>query len=304
MKDIVGQAASLRGFNRFYTSAIGVLTDRYLGLSRPLGEARVIFEIGTGAAAVRDLRALLDLDSGYLSRLLHSLERQGLVTVASDPGDHRIRNAELTAAGRSELADLDQRAEAVAMELLRPLTGQQRQELIAAMDLVQRRLRLAAIRIDVADPGSAAARQCLASYADEIDRRVPGGFDRSDLVTPAELAAAPSAFLIAREQQSPVGCAIVRATEPGAGEIRHVWVHSGVRRLGLGRRLLRELEIQAAARGMRTLRLDTHQVLTEAISMYRTSGYREIPRYHDNPYAYHWFEKNLPDAGVGPAAGD
>jgi DNA-binding MarR family transcriptional regulator/GNAT superfamily N-acetyltransferase len=295
MNALASQAAALRRFNRFYTGAIGVLTDRYLGLSRPLGEARVLFEIGTDGAAVRDLRNLLDLDSGYLSRLLSQLQSQGLVRMGAHPDDHRIRIAELTPAGRRELTDLNQRAEAVATGLLEPLTAEQRLDLIAAMDLVQRRLRLAAIRVAVADPASAPARQCLAFYAEEIDRRFPGGFDRSDLITPAELAAAPSAFLIAWEQQAPVGCAIVRHMEPGVGEIRHVWVQASARRLGLGKRLLRELEHQAAARGMRIVRLDTHQVLTEAISMYRASGYREIPRYHDNPYAYHWFEKDLPE---------
>ena len=85
MSPVTTHADALRGFNRFYTSAIGVITDRYLGQDRPLGEARLLFEIGAGGASVRDLRSTLDLDAGYLSRLLRSLQGQGLVQVRSLP---------------------------------------------------------------------------------------------------------------------------------------------------------------------------------------------------------------------------
>ncbi|MBO0883679.1 MAG: GNAT family N-acetyltransferase, partial [Mycobacterium sp.] len=88
-------------------------------------------------------------------------------------------------------------------------------------------------------------------------------------------------------------CGVVRTMDPGVAEIRHVWVAAGARRIGLGRRLLTELERQAASRGLLLVRLDTHEVLTEAVGMYRASGYREIDAYDDNPYAYHWFEKRL-----------
>src|SRR5580698_152836 len=136
MDQLAVEAGAFRGFNRFYTGAIGILTDRYLGQARPLGEARLLFEIGAEGAAVQDLRRMLDLDAGYLSRLLHSLQDQGLVQVRSQPADHRARIAELTVAGRAELTDLDERAGVVATGLLTPLTSQQREELIAALDLV------------------------------------------------------------------------------------------------------------------------------------------------------------------------
>jgi ribosomal protein S18 acetylase RimI-like enzyme len=67
----------------------------------------------------------------------------------------------------------------------------------------------------------------------------------------------------------------------------------GVRGLGLGRRLLAELEDQAAAHGVRTVRLDTNRALDEAISLYRTAGYREVPAFNDEPYAHHWFERTI-----------
>jgi DNA-binding MarR family transcriptional regulator len=294
MSQIATQSEAFREFNRFYTRVIGVLTDRYLGQARPLAEARLLFEIGTGGATIRDLRGRLGLDSGYLSRLLRSLQDQGLVRVRSHPADERARIADLTPEGRAELAELSERSTAVAAGLLAPLTDQQRAELIDAMEIVRRRLRLAAITIEVTDPASPPARHCLTAYAAEIGQRFPAGFDASTLVPATEVAGARGAFLIAREQDHPVGCGAVRTLVAPVGEIRHLWVDASARRLGLGRRLLRELEAQAAGRDLRVIRLDTNEVLTEAISLYQADGYREIPRYNDDPYAHHWLEKELP----------
>ena len=283
----------LRQFNRFYTQTIGVLSDRYLGQARPLGQSRLLFEIGSSGADVRELRGRLGLDAGYLSRMLRSLQHQGLVEVQPHPSDNRARVAALTATGRRELADLNERAATVAHGLLEPLTDSGRADVISAMETIRRRLRMAAITVGVTDPGSAIARDCLNAYAGELQRRFPGGFDPRDLIAPAEARGKRGAFVVAREGGEPAGCGAVRTMAPGVAEIRHVWVAPAARRLGLGRRILTELERQACTRGLATLRLDTHEVLSEAIAMYRASGYHEIPRYHDNPYAYHWFEKHL-----------
>src|SRR5438105_13772276 len=90
----------VRRFNRVVTERVGALNDRFLGLARPLGEARLLWEIGPDGCEVRLLRARLGLDSGYLSRLLRTLEADGLVRVAAGAGDRRVRVAQLTAAGR------------------------------------------------------------------------------------------------------------------------------------------------------------------------------------------------------------
>src|SRR5438445_6548580 len=92
----------VRSFNRTMTERVGVLNDHFLGRDRPLGEARLLWEIGAEGAAVRELRRRLGLDSAYVSRLLRSLEGQGLVTVASDGSDGRVRQVQLTAAGLRE----------------------------------------------------------------------------------------------------------------------------------------------------------------------------------------------------------
>ena len=284
---------SFRQFNRFYTQTIGVLTDRYLGQNRPLGEARLLFEIGSAGADLRDIRARLDLDAGYLSRMLRSLQGEGLVVVRPHQDDNRVRVAELTPAGRREVAEQNARARSVVSAILEPLNAGERSEVIAAMETVRRRLRLAAITFGVIDPGAPTARRCLDAYADELDTRFPGGFDRADLVAPADARGKRGAFVLAREREEPVGCGVIRTIAPGLGEIRHVWVAPSARRLGLGRRLLAELERQALTRGLDVVRLDTHRVLTQAIAMYRASGYAEIPAYAEHEYADFCFEKRL-----------
>ncbi|MFE5187248.1 GNAT family N-acetyltransferase [Streptomyces sp. NPDC056628] len=287
------QVTAFRRFNRYFTRRIGVLDDHYLGQDRPLGEARLLFEIGDGAT-VRELRARLGLDAGYLSRMIKALERQGMVRSSPDPRDNRLRVLEPTPAGRVEVTEQDRRASAVAAALLEGLGTAQRAELTGALATAHRLLRLAAITVTLIDGAAPDARACLEAYADELDGRFPEGFDRAALVRPEEVSGDAGAFFVAREENRPVGCGALRRLEPGVGEIRHVWVHRGARRLGLARRLLTVLEKDAAARGLSVVRLDTHVALTEAQAMYRACGYTEIPAYNDDVYGDHWFEKRLP----------
>jgi ribosomal protein S18 acetylase RimI-like enzyme len=167
-----------------------------------------------------------------------------------------------------------------------------------ALDTAHQLLRLAAITVETVDGASLDARACLDAYAADIDERFPEGFDPGALVRPHEVSGAAGAFLVAYEEGRPVGCGALRRLAPQVGEIRHVWVHPAARRLGLGRRILDGLEQRAAEREFTVVRLDTHAALTEAQAMYRACGYTEIPRYDDNVYAAHWFEKRLPGAGA------
>jgi DNA-binding MarR family transcriptional regulator/GNAT superfamily N-acetyltransferase len=288
----VDQVEQVRDFNRYYTRRIGVLTDRYLGQDRTLSEARLLFEIGD-RADVRDLRTRLGLDSGYLSRLLRSLEQQNLVRLHAHPADGRARIAELTEAGARERADLDARSRAGIGELLRPLTGEQRAELVAAQAKVRRLLRLAAVTIDAVAGNDPVGRRCLRAYADELAVRFPEGYDDSALTRPDELVGDAGALLVAREEGRPVGCGAWRRLGPDAAEVRHLWVGADARGLGLGRRLLARLESDARGHGVATMRLGTHRVLTEAIALYRSRGYHEIPPYDDSPYNQLAFEKAL-----------
>src|SRR3954453_9365102 len=113
----------VRSFNRIVTQSVGALEDRYLASRLPLGEARLLWEIGEDGRDVRELRERLGLDSGYLSRLLRSLESRGLVRVRPNADDRRVRTAVLTAAGRREHGLLDQRSDELAESLLAPLSA-------------------------------------------------------------------------------------------------------------------------------------------------------------------------------------
>jgi DNA-binding MarR family transcriptional regulator len=278
--------ARVRSFNRLVTRQVGALSDRYLG-RLPLGEARVLFEIGSaGAATPRDVRARLGLDSGYLSRVLGSLKRHGLVEETPNPGDRRSKRLRLTRAGRAEQRKMDEASDALAAATLEPLTGEQRLRLLRAEDEVRRLLALSMFSIAVEDPSSSDARWCLDHYFAELDERFEEGFAAPG---PEDV----SAFVVARLGGEPAGCGALKTLEPGIGEIARVWVDRPHRGLGLGPRLLAALEDEAVRLGHRRLRLDTNRALDEAKAMYRSRGYVEIPRYNDNPYANHWFEKVL-----------
>lgn len=289
------QIQQVRRFNRAVTRRIGVLTDDYLGRGRPLAESRLLFETGGDGADVRELRARLSLDSGYLSRLLRSLEAQGLVVVRPSTDDARVRRVTLTRKGQRERDTLDTRSQTLAISLLSPLGAAQRERLIAAMEEVERLLRASAVEIAIADPASADAHACIDAYLRELDLLFDDGFDASRSVSadPGELVPPRGVFVIARLDGEAVGCGGLKITEPGSGEIKRMWVAPSARGLGIAQRLLEALETHAFDLKLHTLRLDTNRALTAARALYARNGYREIPRYNDNPYADHWFEKRL-----------
>jgi GNAT superfamily N-acetyltransferase len=136
----------------------------------------------------------------------------------------------------------------------------------------------------------------MSTYFAELDRRFPGGFAPGDtLVADAPAFRAPGgAFLIAIIHDETVGCGGVLTLRQGLGEIKRMWIADGWRGVGLGRRLLAELEQVGAQLGHREVHLDTNDTLTEAIAMYQSAGYRSIQRYNDNPFARRWFAKELP----------
>ena len=277
------------------TERIGALHDRYLARDRPLGASRVLWEVGDAGTDVRALRARLGLDSGYVSRLLRSLEADGLLSVEASDHDRRVRTARLTAEGRTERGLLDRRSDDLARSLVEPLSAGQRDRLVAAMDEVERLLTAGLVEVAEVDPDDPDARHCLDAYAAELDRRFTAGFDvaRSRQVHADEMRLPAGVFVLARLRDRPVGSGALRFHEPGPAEIKRLWVDADARGLGLGRRLLDALEARAAAHGATVVQLDTNRTLTEAIALYRSHGYREVAPFNDEPYADHWFEKAL-----------
>lgn len=260
----------------------------------------MLWEIGTDGADVRSLRARLGLDSGYLSRVLQALVADGLVVVGPSETDGRVRTARLTRTGLAERAELDRRNDAVASSILDVLGDAQRERLVSAMAEAELLLTASMMCVEPCDPLHPHAKFSLESYFDELDARFEGGFDatRANPDPPEELVPPAGLLLLATLRGEPVGCGVLRCHDMRGGtphwtEIKRLWVAPAVRGLGLGRRLLRSLERRAGETGARVVRLDTNRVLTEAIAMYRAEGYRETGPFNDNPYAHHWFEKDL-----------
>jgi DNA-binding MarR family transcriptional regulator/GNAT superfamily N-acetyltransferase len=285
----------VRRFNRSVTQRVGALNDRFLARDRALAEARLLWEVGPDGCEVRALRSRLELDSGHASRLLRSLEADGLIEVVQSKSDGRVRTAQLTPAGLAERALLDRRSDDLARSFLAPLRAGQRDQLVAAMAVVERLLTAAMVEIRPADATDPAARYCLRSYFGELDRRSDSGFDPAQGIPaePHELRPPAGLLLVSYLRSEPIGCGAVKYHDDAPSEIKRMWVAETARGLGIGRRLLTELEAWAARRGARAVRLETNHALTEAIALYRSAGYVEVPAFNDEPFAHHWFEKRL-----------
>jgi GNAT superfamily N-acetyltransferase len=151
--------------------------------------------------------------------------------------------------------------------------------------------------VDVVEvsPTSPDAEFCLSHYFRELEQRFDGGFDPANSLAPTLDAFRPprGTFLVLYLDGRAVGCGGFKFDPPDAAYIKRMWIDPTARGLGLGRRLLQELEQVARARGYRMLRLETEKALTEAQQLYRSAGFREVPPFNDERYADHWFEKHL-----------
>jgi DNA-binding MarR family transcriptional regulator/GNAT superfamily N-acetyltransferase len=289
------RTATLRHFNRTYTQRLGALDESFLGLGMPLAAARLLYEIGLEGATARSLRDRLGLDSGYLTRLLRSLQDRELVTVHPDLDDRRLRRATLTPQGRSTYRRLEDRSEELAKRILEPLSNRQRDRLTEALRTADLLIRAATVQLREVHPQSPVALAAVDRYFAELDRRFSEGFDSTTAhaADVATMGTGASAFVVAISDGLPVGCGSISQLSPTIGEIKRMWVAGEWRGAGLGSRLLRHLESNGAQLGFRTIRLDTNKSLTEAMALYERSGYRRIERYNDNPYAHAWFEKDI-----------
>ncbi|MHC2250443.1 DNA-binding MarR family transcriptional regulator [Bradyrhizobium embrapense] len=283
----------VRRFNRAVTSAVGALDTSFLGRGRPLGAARVLNAIGHGRADVGDIRDYLGLDSGLMSRLLRSLEDEGLIETSAHGDDARRRIAKLTPAGRREFNAYEAISNRQAKDFLSDHT--QREALLAAMDLIASALGRDGTALHEMDPRSEAARYCLGEYYAELARRFKQGFDvklsrdpnAKDMVRPR------GSFIVAMSDGLPIGCVGLKGTSGEYAEIKRLWVAPAARGLGLGRRLMDAAESAARELDIAVLRLDTNSALAEAGQLYRRTGWTEIPRFNDDPYPDLFFEKHL-----------
>jgi GNAT superfamily N-acetyltransferase len=160
---------------------------------------------------------------------------------------------------------------------------------------VERLLVAARVHITPVDPEHPDAQYCLAEYVAELNRRSARRFDPSVGATalPHEVRPPAGQFVVAYLYGEPIGCGAVKHHSDAPAEIKRMWIAPRARGLGLGRRLLDTLEACARAGGARVGHIETSASLTEALSLYRSTGWIEVPPFNNEPFADHWFEKNL-----------
>jgi DNA-binding MarR family transcriptional regulator/GNAT superfamily N-acetyltransferase len=287
--------AVVRSFSRVVTERIGALNDEYLDRGRPLGASRLLWELDPTGTDARDIRSRLDLDSGYLSRLLRALESDALITVAPGTHDARVRVIAPTESGMAERAELDRLADRRAEELLAPLAASQRTRLIDAMGTVARLLTAGLVRLDIEPPDSRDAHACRDAYFAEIAERFEAGFDpaRSLPAGSTELVLPHGCLVVARLRDNAVGCGAIQLRGSRPAHIKRMWVSSEARGVGVGRAILERLEAEAQRVGASAVELETNRALPEAIRLYTSAGYVEVEPFNDEPYAHHWFRKTL-----------
>ncbi|MFN3576082.1 MAG: GNAT family N-acetyltransferase [Tabrizicola sp.] len=286
--------ARLRRFNRAVTREVGALDTSFLGRGRPLGAVRVLQLVRPEGTDVAWIRARLDLDSGLLSRFLRSLEREGLVETATDPNDRRRRIAQLTARGAAEMAAYDAIGHDRAARLL-ARAGARADEVVAAMDLIATLLNRDQTDLRPADPDGPETIACWRGYFDDLLARVPEARpELFPLPDPGADRYRPphGRCLVAWSDDLPVGCVALRPLDATTAEVKRLWVHASARGQGLARRLMAAVEDEARAMGLTALKLDTNSALTEAIALYRQTGWTDIAPYTGAP-ADTWLGKTL-----------
>jgi DNA-binding MarR family transcriptional regulator len=283
------------------TQRIGALNDRFLSRDRSLAMARLLWEIGTEGGEVVMLRSRLGVDSGQMSRMLRALEGDGLVAVTPSDVDGRVRVARLTEKGRAERSVLDQHSDELAAAILRPLDEAQRTELVAAMRTVERLIATSLVELHQVDPESPDAQRCLRAYVAELHRRAPErSFDPGKGATaePHEVRPPNGAFVVAYSRGEAIGCGALKHHPDDVSDVKRMWLAESARGLGLGRRLLEHLEGLARAHGSRETHIETNDALPEAIALYQSAGYVEVPPFNDEPFADRWFAKVLRGSSV------
>ncbi len=280
--------AAVRAFNRFYTQQIGLLEDGMLHSPYSLPEARVLYELGRrDRPNAAEIAAALDMDAGYLSRMVTKFAEKDLVTRLPSPADRRQFQLRLTAKGRRAFAHLDRGSHAVVAKMLEGLDDSTQQRIVKAMGLIQTLLSGAAVEKAAylirehrpGDIGWVVARHAVL-YNEEYGWS--GAFE--GLV--AEIVAA---FLknydhrrercwIAEIDGEPVGSIFLVKDSEKVARVRLLLVEPHARGLGIGRRLVEECIRFARQCRYESITLWTHSILTAARAIYEDAGFKLVDR--------------------------
>ena len=279
------RVAAVRAFNRFYTARIGVLRDGLLRTPHSLTEARVLYELGQREVTeVADLRRELDIDAGFLSRLLARLQRDGLVARERSRDDARRQRIRLTAEGAAAFAELDSRSAAEIGAVLDALGEEDQRRLVAAMDVVRDVLE------DAAPPGAFVLRAPHPGDLGWIVQRHGSlyaqqyGWDESFEALVARIVAdyaadhdpRREAAWIAEVDGERAGCVLCVRRDDAVAQLRLLLVDPKARGRGIGARLIDECLRFAQRAVYARVTLGTNDVLHEARRLYERVGFELV----------------------------
>lgn len=280
--DLEPRIAAVRQFNRFYTRKIGVLQEGLLRSSLSLAQVRVLFELAHRAeTTATELGQELGLDGGYLSRILRDFEKHGLVLRRPSTADGRQNLLALTATGRVLFAELDERSRAEIAQMLRAIPANAQQQLVSAMERIQRTLDHAEESAQVVlrshipgDMGWVVFRHGVL-YAREYgwDERFEALVAQIVAAFILELKPERARCWIAERDGERVGCVFLVQKSEDVAQLRLFLVEPSARGLGVGRRLLEECVEWAREKGYAKMMLWTNDVLVAARHLYEQAGF-------------------------------
>jgi DNA-binding MarR family transcriptional regulator/GNAT superfamily N-acetyltransferase len=295
------QVHTVRNFNRYYTMRLGLLRGRYLNSEFSLTEARILYELAQGPEiTAASLRRTLSLDAGYISRLLASFEKRGLLQTKPSRLDRRAMLLKLTVSGERTAARLNGQAFREMEALLQNVPDPERLALTRSLSRVQQILSSAehardqessAKIIRASLPHTADSRRLLDEYYHEVDVK-----HRDTPVTLHKLLTnSDSGFWIAYVGNTPAGCVALKPLKRfrSAAECKRLYVRAQFRRRGIAEALLDSMEDYARRSSLRWIYLDSKDDLQVAIALYRRRGYKACSRYNDNTQATIFLRKSL-----------
>ena len=277
--------AAVRRFNRFYTRQIGVLRKTYLDTPYSLGEMRVLYELAhNDGATASDIGRVLDVDAGYLSRVLRNFEKRGLVTRKASAKDARQSHLMLTARGRRAFAPAEKRSQRDVGAMLGRLKPAAQARLVAAMSEIEKLLdgeapatkRSYVLRAPKpGDFGWIVSRHAQV-YAEDYGWTQPFEGLCAQIVADFvnKFDAEKERAWIAELDGENVGCVMLVKDTDDVARIRLLLVDPKARGLGLGAKLTDECIAFARAAGYRKVTLWTHSILTAARRIYANAGFR------------------------------
>jgi DNA-binding MarR family transcriptional regulator/GNAT superfamily N-acetyltransferase len=293
--------AAVRAFNRFYTNMIGLLRGKYLDTPYSLTEARLLFELAQrDACEVTDLRRAVDIDAGYLSRILTGFSSGGLITRQRSAADARRQVISLTDNGRSAVAGLDARSAAQTRDMLTAVHDDDRRRLLDAMRIITDVLSEAppprGYLLRPPQPGDMGwvVQRHGALYAEEF------GWDETFEALVARIVADyvdnrdpdREAAWIAEVDGTPAGCVFCVRKDNRTAQLRMLLVEPWARGLGIGSRMVDEVLRFARRAGYRDITLWTNDVLVGARRIYQRAGFTLDDEAHHYSFGQDLVEQN------------